>query len=189
VDEDFSESVHTTDGRTFETLWRHFVELVQTHGQGSTKEDVLRWLDTSLYQRKEMWVACYTWGTRTWGCHSTQRCESANAQLKRRRVLANFSLLRLVHGIEDLNDDVRHRKEVDAVRQRLQHLKPAASLQSPALTELGKKVTPYGMELIRAQMSRILLYSFSETDETDMQGRKIYEAVTKTLWTLHLIWI
>ena len=64
---------------------------------------------------------------------------------------------------------------MDAVRQRLQHLKPAASLQSPALTELGKKVTPYGMELLRAQMSRMLLYSFSETDETDMQGRKIYE--------------
>ena len=31
------------------------------------------------------------------------------------------------------------------------------------------------MELLRAQMSRILLYSFSETDEIDMQGRKIYE--------------
>ena len=169
-----------TDIVTFESLWLSFLQFVDTHGQGTTKQDVLVWLDRSLYCRKEMWVACYTWAHMTWGCHSTQRAESANAQLKRRRALANYSLLRLVENIEDMNDDVRYRKEVDAVRQRLKHLSSAA-IQSPELTELGKKVTPYGMELIRAQMSRILLYSFEETDEIDSNDSAVYLVTYKTV--------
>ena len=170
-DEDGDELYDSTS-QTFEMCWLKLMETIEKEGRGSTKKHVLDWLETHFNQRKEMWAYCYTWFHCSWGVHSTQRSESANSQLKRRRALANRSLLALCDQIQELNLDMRHRKEVDEVRLHLRQV--GATLTAPELNGLVGKVTPYGLELIRAQTAQDRNYSFEETADNDVEGRTLY---------------
>lgn len=186
-DSQFAEPAHTAPSEadngeetldesspTFEMAWIQLVRIIEDEGSGSTKEEVCKWLDTHLYQRKEMWAYCFTWSHRSWGVHSTQRAEATNSALKSRRRLANQSLARLCDQILDLNLDARFRKELDQVRLHLRQI--GASLASaPLLADVVDNITPYALELVRAQMVQDRSYSYRRSqEECDSQGRALY---------------
>ena len=158
---------------TFDGLWDAMVKRIKDNSRGSTKPAVIQWLKSHLFERKAMWAYCYTWSHRSWGVHSTQRSEATNSQLKRRRSLANKSLVALCDNVAELNLDARRRKDVDGVRQHLRQV--GQSFNSPELTRLSGLITPYAIDLMRSQAAQASFYLCESTDDVDDDGLIIYK--------------
>jgi hypothetical protein len=45
-------------------------------------QNALRWLNETLFKKREKWAYRYTWSIFTGGCHSTQRAEAIHAAIK-----------------------------------------------------------------------------------------------------------
>ena len=158
---------------TFAKEWHTLTQFVQEHGSGSTLEKAVAWMET-LYSKRHKWAYCHIMAVIIWGVNSTQRSEAANSAYKRGRILAGYSLVRCLEVAIEYNRDSRFRKEVDAVRSRLKHIGQQA-LQSPEVTSLHGKVTPYGLDLIAAQMSQMLRYTAEPiVDEFDEYGDSLF---------------
>ena len=71
--------------------------------------------------------------------------------------MAGYNLLACRDQAVEYNRDARARKEVDAARLRIRQVGSSA-LQSEEVQTLQGKLTPYGLELVAAQMAQILHY-------------------------------
>ena len=136
--------------------------IVEQHGSGSTLPAALLWLE-ALYRIREKWAYCFTMSVVQWGLNSTQRSEAAHSAIKRGRTLADNYLVRCVESAIDYNADARRRKEIDKARRQLKQFGDK-SLQCSDISGLQGKVTPYGIDLVKAQMAQILRYIASAID-------------------------
>jgi hypothetical protein len=179
---DLDDDEHVPDNTivTFGTQWRQLVEFVQTHGSGSTLELAIIWLE-SLYENRHKWAACYTYAVILWGINSTQRSEAANSAIKSGRQMGGFSLVKCVSSAVDYNSDARYRKEEDAVRRRLKQVGSSA-LNSELIRSLHGAVTPYGLDLIAAQMAQIMRYSayICGDDDVDEHNNRYFWVAAET---------
>ena len=155
-DEEPDDTVRTT----FNLEWIRLSEFIKQHGTGSTLDQVGVWLD-SLYKMRHKWAYCFCLSVINWGVNSTQRSEAANSAFKRGRQMGGYSLTRCITIAVDYNRDARYRKEEDAVRLRLKQVGTSA-FQSDQIKALHGSVTPYGMDLILAQMAQIMRYAHEE---------------------------
>jgi hypothetical protein len=177
------ESGKVSSLKSFDGEWEQLVNLVDEEGHGSTKEEGMRFL-TRLYSLRSKWAACFTWGRYTWGLNSTQRSEAVHSAIKRRRIMANYQLVKLIEFIVDYNNNARERRNVDDVRKALVQVAKSASAPrwvaclGPA-DEGGEegepehKLTTYGYELLMSQMGQALHYRIEGTDAT-LDGCQVY---------------
>ena len=169
------ENMQTEDNTLscFRIHWRRLAEFVEQHGIGSTLPAALLWLE-SLYRIREKWAYCFAMAVIQWGINSTQRSESAHSAIKRGRSLAGNSLVRCIEAAIDYNADARCRKEVDDARRRLKQWADKA-LDAPEIRALHGQLTPYGMDLVKAQMAQILRYTATPIEgEYDEYGCQLF---------------
>ena len=147
-----------SDTQSIATLDAHFDELVAAvehyASAGEARAKAVSWLRDTLYVRREEWAARFTWRVFTAGCDADQRVESVNNAIKD-FLTASTLLTTLVKQLDQYNKSVdtraltrMHRLEQTALR----------CLPSPLLDQLRLKLSPYAMQIERAQMAESAFY-------------------------------
>ena len=157
---------------TFDEYWDKMVNMVKEHANGTTVDLAIVWL-LKLYEIRQKWAACFTWGVLTWGLHSTQRSEAIHSAIKRRRRLVGFHMVRLVEKLTEYNSSTRLSKSVDDIRSSLRHFAEAA-LQDPEIQDIQEKITPYAYDLLKAQASQTLRYQYVDEIAGQYEGADVY---------------
>jgi hypothetical protein len=75
--------------------------LAALHDAGADDEDVLTYLNDTIYAIRDRWAFCYRLGVLTLGINSTQRCEGYFGKLKAELVKA-ITLCHLMHTLDDI---------------------------------------------------------------------------------------
>lgn len=132
---------------------------------GDKRDKAIVWLEW-IGSRAEKWAARYTWGIRSWGIHSTQRAEAIQRVIKI-YVRSTSRVTDMLNRIIENNDNARHQKQIDEIRHAMRQCQAGIGLQMPDYVQRrAQTLTPYGVELICAQMSRQLLYHVKEVLES-----------------------
>ena len=154
--------------------WTDFMTHFTAKANGSTQGDVQLWLE-NLWTKRSQWMAVLTWGTATWGVHSTQRAEAVHSALKRQR-LKNVSCIKLIDAMVEYNQVSRYRKETDEVRSQLRTTANICNIPS-LLQPLQSTLTPYAFELVMAQFALSVSYKstlLQDTEDFDALGVEEY---------------
>jgi hypothetical protein len=178
VQRDLCSADPSRTSRTFEEGWKELFDLVDEKAHGSTKDAGLRFL-RSLYASRHKWAACFTWSRITWGLNSTQRAEAIHSAIKRRKSLANFSMVTLIEMLVNYNNESRDRRAVDEVRRRITQVANGASVPewiNAVTNRTPANITPYACELLFAQTAQALKYKFIDTGHT-VGGCEVFEVV------------
>ena len=109
---------------SFEAEWSALTKMVEnfaatgnyTISSPDKVELAMRWLKTTLYDKREQWAYRWTWSVFTAGCHASQRSESLHAAIKSVMRMANFSFVALFDGLVGYQDDKDLFKHVHHIR-------------------------------------------------------------------------
>ena len=159
------------------TFVKHFTDmerLIREHASGDTQVAALAWLD-DLYRKRKKWAAAWTWSFRTWGIHSTQRSEAIHSAVKSRKSLANMVVTKLVQGLVKYNVEAREKKHMESFRLHLRQLATQLTLE-PEVSSLQSNghLVPYAYDLLAAQASQALQYTYDESSVGERDGAEVY---------------
>ena len=112
----------------------------------------VKWLLTTLYPKREKWAACYTWGTCSWGAHSTQRSESWNRTAKL-DVNKHTRVTELVKVLDKKNKTARDDQVVHDIRAAIRQSASRLNELPAFLHTVANKLTPYAADLLKAQLA------------------------------------
>jgi hypothetical protein len=84
---------------SFQGAWAALLAALQD--AGAAHEDVVRYLNDTIYAIRERWAFCYRLGVLTLGINSTQRCEGYFSQLKAELVKV-ITLCHLKHTLGNI---------------------------------------------------------------------------------------
>ena len=142
----------------FADEWEGLVALVESTATNTDKlQEGLAWL-RSLGLLASRFAYCYTWGSCTWGIHSTQRIEGMQNVAKTNVGLnARCKLLELHTKLQDYNRDKRRAIAVQEVRTLLRHVAVRAVIP-PILKALENRVSGFAYGLLVSQAEESVNY-------------------------------
>ena len=143
----------------FQTMTDIVLNALTAAGHDNCEEHpTLKWLLTTLYDRREKWAACFTWSTCSWGAHSTQRSESWNRGTKL-DVNKHTMVTDLCKVLDKKNKVARDDRIVHDIRARIRLSSSMPNDVAAYLLPVVNKLTPYAVDLLKAQLAQSTHYA------------------------------
>ena len=140
----------------FDQEWKYLLAFIQSR-QDSINEKNYRSVQLflqTLYEKKEQWGARWTWKYLTLDAHSTQRSESLHSSIK--HFLTSHTLLtHLARKIDEHRQTISDQNEGRVTRLALK----MASSSTKHPIERNIKLTPFALEIVKAQVAQCMQYS------------------------------
>jgi hypothetical protein len=153
-----------SDADSIQNFDAEYVTLVAKFTAATAPSDAqtkaLAWL-AALKTRAQRWAARYTWTHFKAGCDSTQRIEAVHSAIKR-FLTASMLLTDLVQRLDDYGADVAARAETRAYRFKT--LAAEANSRNPFSMSLEDHITPYALDIVRAQLRQSESYRSTPID-------------------------
>ena len=186
-------------GAEFQALLRLF-ESAAEHRWSKSDMEGIKWLKETLFTKASKWAARYTWGMCTWGAHSTQRSESENRIVKTKvnkhslvtdlaQVFSTlFLFLQGVHvshkhffwqALVKINREARDKKEIFNIRYTIRTFAQPVDMLPPFLQHLRESITPFALDVLKAQYAQARHYSTGEEPKRVCPGGLDVYSVTR----------
>ena len=147
-------------------------QYVDQQGRGQTKSQALKWMQDVLLEKAQQWVACFTWQHFSAGAHASQRSESTFSAVKT-WLISNSSLMKLHEKVETY-DQFKEFKDSCVLQQKL-CAQARLSMHLPVwLQQISELLSPYAMQLMRAQLSQVFMYQVSTHPDKGPGGETQY---------------
>ena len=144
-------------GDAFEMAWDSLLNPLRRGERSAARTAALDWLQF-LYERRQKWAACYTWGTLTLTIHSSQRAEGLHSGIERWRK-PNMLLTELLAHLDSFGAGINLRADTAEVLRCLRLLtQDQAGTLAPILASFMQIVTPFACMVVRAQWLQSLQY-------------------------------
>jgi hypothetical protein len=152
-------SSDSTLQESFEADWELFSQYIIKNGNFSSEKTALakkQWLER-MGRKAHQWAACFTWGSTTFGIHSTQRAEAIHS------VIHSFcskhrTIVDLTRDLEQMAHHQQQKRETESLRVKLGQFLGPRMLIFPPAASLAKKLTPHAADMVESQAAQIPLY-------------------------------